>query len=897
MDKCTKCEIHETSHSGLDNEHELNCIQGSGPKDAKIMIIATIPGKAECEHKKPLSDNAGKKLEECLVAAGLSREEVRITYLVRCKTPDVEKTKGFPKPRDPKVKEIRECKQYLDAEIAEVKPNVIVLLGNIVSKHVIGKTGVNSIHGTPYWHEEYNATCIPVRNPSALLGTYSKPQYQTDLIKDLEFAKESSITSDFQEKEKIETKYVFCDTVTKVKNLIKRLSQVEEYVFDIETTGLNPDTSDLLGISFSWKEGTGCYVPFNNWFKCFTDAEFDEVDEQTRKFKEVIETYVEEGKKKKKKRRIGTMCYKLESHWTDSELEEFLPFLKGVLVSNQIRKIGHNIAFDVCYINSKLNIDIENANYCTMLAQYLPDPDRSERKLEELAWLLTDMGGYDGGLKGERENCFVNTPKEDLADYGCADSDCTYRIYQKQKEDIKEYLDILEKILVPLSISIREMEYNGVKIDIEKVNKLEGNFKNKIDDFEKKLYALNDVKEYIDKHESDQAKELKVKYLNSKVLRRRYSKWQDYANPKINKFNFGSTKHLRALLKHLGITINKKTATGLDATDEKTLLTLKGKHKVIDHMLELRHLKKIHSTYLKPIPERAAYDGRLHSSYRLDRTATGRLSSARPNLQNIPKKKDGNDIRDTFIASEGNIMVECDLKQIEYRILAHFVNDEKMIKDIEDGLDIHKLIASEIYNITQEEVTKEQRSISKTATFGVPYGRSAKSLSAEFNMPIEEAEEFRNSLLLRYPKVKEWIDLMINGAREHGYIKTFFGRIRYLPKMDDSDFGTREAEERKVVATCIQGTASDILSTYTINIRNKLKEMKSKTKMILTVHDALFFDIPKDESKEIIKMIQTEMQKEITWRGKTIRVPIETDTQIGTRWGSLVDYEEELINV
>jgi DNA polymerase-1 len=342
-----------------------------------------------------------------------------------------------------------------------------------------------------------------------------------------------------------------------------------------------------------------------------------------------------------------------------------------------------------------------------------------------------------------------------------------------------------------------------------------------------------------------------------------------------------------------------QTDTGLMSTNEKALMGLKGKHKMIDHLLELRHLKKIYSTYLKPIPELASFDGRIHTSFRLAKTATGRLSSSKPNLQNIPKKKDGKAIRDYFTASEGNFLIESDLRQIEYRILAHYVNDPKMIQDIREGLDIHSLTASESYDIPFEEFkrrikagdpeAKELRGRAKAVTFGVPYGRSSFSLAKELGMSVDEAEGFRLSLLNRYPRVFQWIEKMLEGARKHGYVKTYFGRIRYLPKINDKNQKLREAEERKVVATCIQGTASDILSTYTINIRERLRKSGAKTKMVLTVHDALFFDAPKDEVPTIVQMLKEEMERPI----EGIRVPIETETMIGLRWGSLVEYDKQ----
>lgn len=889
---CEKCELYKTSFAGMHDECKLKCIKGIGNPNAKMMIVGLTPGEQECQSQIPFTGKTGDKLKKCLAKAGVSTDNVYYTYLVKCKPPKVARGSGVAKVREPLMKELKECVGYLQEEIKALKPNVIVLLGAKVNKFLINKTGLTSIHGTPYWNEEFNATVIPVNSPGLLLSQNTKPQDEPNFVADLKFAYESSLTKELQEKEKMSTNYLTMDTIAKVKGLIKRLNSLQEYVIDIETTGLNPDTSDLLGLSFSWKEGTGCYIPIRKWFKYYTEENLEPSFERYNRRVEIIEEYTEEGKKQKKKRQIGTMLYELENFWNEENLKEFLPYLKGIVATNQIRKIGHNIAFDVSFLNVEWGIDIERANYCTMHADYLPDPESgNDRSLEAMAWRLTDMGGYDDGLKGERKIGFMNTEFEDLCRYGCGDSDCTYRIYLTQKEIIKPFLDLLENIVTPLSLVLREMEYNGVNTDREQVAKLSKDYEDKINECESKLFNLKDIKEFIKQYEEIQYIKIKKKYVKSKILPKKYPKADDYIRPKIKLFNFGSPKDLRELLSYLGIVTGKKTKTGLVATDEQTLETLKGKHKVIDHMLNLRHLKKIFSTYLKPIPNLCSVDGRLHTSYRSDKTATGRIASSKPNLQNIPKKKDGNQIRNYFIASNGNIMAESDLKQIEYRILAHYVNDRQMIEDIDNGLDIHRLIASEIYNISQEEVTDEQRSKSKGVTFGVPYGRSSVSLAAEYGMGLDEAENFKRALLNRYPKVAVWIERAIERAREIGYVKTYFGRVRYLPKLNDPIFNIREAEERKVVATIIQGSANDILSTYTINIRRKLKEMGSKTKMVLTVHDALFFDIPREEAKKVIDMIQIEMERQI----KGIRVPIETEIKVGNRWGSLVKYNEETL--
>ena len=248
MDKCEKCDLHKTSCAGMEGCYKLNCIKGKGPEDAKIMIVGTSPGATECETQVPFTGKAGKKLDECLAKAGIDVEEVYLTYMVKCKTPRIEKTAGNYQDREPLKKELTACLPYLDAEIAKVNPNVIIMVGNPVCKNLIDKSGVTSIHGNPYWSEKYQATCIPTRNPSALLRQFAKPQDETDLIDDLKFAKESSLTEGFQEKIRIATNYILMDTVAKVQSLIKRLNTLEEYTYDIESTDFEKYYYDFIGM-------------------------------------------------------------------------------------------------------------------------------------------------------------------------------------------------------------------------------------------------------------------------------------------------------------------------------------------------------------------------------------------------------------------------------------------------------------------------------------------------------------------------------------------------------------------------------------------------------------------------------------------------------------------------
>jgi uracil-DNA glycosylase family 4 len=520
--KCTDCDLYKDSCAGTKKQFQLNKIEGKGTIKAKIMVVGTYPGASECESGIPFTGTTGVTLKKALTSAGITEEEVYFTYLVKCRTPRTKKSGERLKERDPLKKERTACLAHFKKEVEEINPNVIIMLGNVVTDTLIQKKGITSIHGTPYWSEDFLATCIPVYSPDYIKRPYADTSDEVNFIADLKFAKESSEKNEFKAKEKQETNYIFCDTLVKVRGLIKRLKTLDEYAFDIESTGLDPRNSELLGIAFSWKEGTGVYVPFNLWFQYYDEENYEEM---RKDMEQVITTYVPEGKKLKKKKDDGTVFYELEDFWDNFEYAEIMKTLVPLIVNKEIRKIGHNIAFDVGYLNLKWDVDIQNASYCTMLAEYLPDPESmASRSLEALAWKYTDMGGYDDGLKGERKVGFRNTPVEDLAMYGCGDVDATFRIYLVQGAIIEPFLDLLQNILVPLSIAIREMEYNGMKVDVDRIKTLAVEYEAKIIDHETKLLTLKDVEDFVQTYLDAQKKDIKRKWLNSETLMKNHTK-------------------------------------------------------------------------------------------------------------------------------------------------------------------------------------------------------------------------------------------------------------------------------------------------------------------------------------------------------------------------------------
>jgi uracil-DNA glycosylase family 4 len=849
MTKCEKCLLYQTSQVKSNGKiYECVCLQGEGLKTSKIMFIGLCPGKNEIINKKPFVGDSGQMFNACLEEAGIKRNEVYITNLVKCRSISVEKKPGYWEDREPNTKEIKACLPYLEEEIKEIKPNVIVLFGNVVSKAIIGKTNITQIHGNPFWSEQYQTTCIPLYHPSFLVRRKDAEglKNRQNFIEDLKFVKQSAESKEFKAKIKKKTRYIICDTLPKVVKAIKRLSSLQEFAFDIETTGLAVDDDRVLCLSFSWAEATGIVIPIWDWQR-----------------KEL---------------------------WSQEDLAYIKNQLKPIMENSHIKKIGHNISFDIFFLNKKWNWDIQGAYFDTMFAYYLLDPDRKgSQRLHDLAWIYTDMGGYDDKVKDDRENGFKNTAWDDLYEYSNGDSDCTNRICQILKKDMEPYMFVMTEIMIPLSIITTEMRHTGIQIDVEYLDKLTQEYAKRIEEQEKVIDGLADVKAFSENYLKKQKKEIIAKYEKSKTLKKKYTK-EAYIDKNLEPVNLNSTKQLRELLfNHLGLTIVKRTKLSkAPSTDEASLELLKGEHEFIDKLLELRYLNKMYSTYLNPIREKLDKNNRLHTDYSLSRTATGRIASSNINLQNIPKKKEGKLIRDYFVASPGNVLVSSDLSQIEYRILAHFVNDAKQIQDIASGQDIHREVAAKAYKIPLDQVTSEQRDGAKAVTFGLPYGRSAISLAEEYAMSPIEAEEFIKAFFNKYPKVKVWIDKMIEVARTKGYVKNYFGRKRYLPKINDPDNFIRGEEERKVVSTCIQGSASDILSLDTIRVAKRLKELKSKAKLVLTIHDDIVLDTPKEELEQIVNLLRTEMQRPIDG----IRVPLKTEIKIGERWGSLEKYEE-----
>jgi DNA polymerase-1 len=505
-------------------------------------------------------------------------------------------------------------------------------------------------------------------------------------------------------------------------------------------------------------------------------------------------------------------------------LDTVLKSLKEILESDKIRKYGQNIKYD--YIVFKKNgIKLACLYFDTMVASYCLNPSRMTQ-IEEL------IG------KGAKQSTMDKVEIEKAADYACADAVMVYLLVEKFSGMLSEKK--LSKLFFEVEMHLVEilakMEEEGIKID------------------------------------SDYLKDLSKEFLGiSKKLEK------DIFELAGQEFNPNSPKQLSHILfEKLQLPIVRKTKTGF-STDEEVLITLSSQHELPKKLIEYREIQKLKSTYIDSLLELADKDTqRVHTSFNQAITATGRLSSSNPNLQNIPIKSDyGKMIRKGFVCEKGNILLSADYSQIDLRSLAHVSGDKALTKAFNSGEDIHSATANEVFG----KVDPETRRLAKTINFGIVYGQSAFSLGQQLGISNHQAKEYIDSYFLKYSGVKEWMENIVKEARQNGYVSTLLGRIRYLPDINAKNGQVRGFAERMALNTPIQGTSADIIKAAMIEVDKKLQETGLKAVMLLQVHDELVFEIPVDEEKKALPLIKTTMENAVK-----LNVPIVADLKIGHNW-------------
>ena len=612
------------------------------------------------------------------------------------------------------------------------------------------------------------------------------------------FASEStddSKNSILQSLETLKYDYQLIDTEEKRAVFLQNILTKDFFSFDTETTGTEPITAELVGMSFSYAENQAFYVP--------------------------VPANREEAQK---------------------IVDQFKPLLEN----KQTLKIGQNIKYDMLVLGN-YGIEVQGPLFDTMIAHYVLQPELHHGmdylaevylkyntiKIEELI-----------GPKGKNQKNMRDLSPSSVYKYACEDADVTLKLKSILEKELKTngVEELFWNIEMPLVPVLAYMERNGVRIDTNALKETSTHFTARMHQIEEEVHQLAGIE-----------------------------------------FNIASPKQVgEVLFDRLKITEKaKKTKTGQYVTSEEVLESLRGKHEIVGKILEHRGLKKLLGTYIDALPLLInPQTGHIHTSFNQTVTATGRLSSSNPNLQNIPiRNEEGKEIRKAFIPDEGCEFFSADYSQIELRIMAHLSGDPHMIEAFQKELDIHAATAAKIYKEEISEVTREQRSKAKTANFGIIYGISVFGLAERLNVDRKEAKELIDGYFANYPHVKEYMDQSIRIAKEQGYIETIFKRKRYLPDINSHNAVVRGYAERNAINAPIQGSAADIIKVAMIQIYQRFRTEGIKSKMILQVHDELNFSVLPEEKQKVQQIVIEEME-----RAYKMKVPLRADCGWGQNW-------------
>lgn len=600
------------------------------------------------------------------------------------------------------------------------------------------------------------------------------------------------------------------------EKLIEELNKQSIISIDTETTSLNPIHTDLVGISI----GFSSQITYKN-----NKIDINQTTtETTQTF--YIPVFHQIGEQ------------------LDTEI--IIERLKPILENNNIKKTFQNLKFDV-NVFKKYGINLKGIVFDTMLASYVKNPTRKHGlKTQAQEHLDYTMRTIDELIGTGKESITMECVSiEEAKEYACDDAFATLELTKYWIKNLsEEELKLVTEIEVPLAQVLADMEWTGVSIDKKYLNELSQTLKIELAKIEKEIYTLAG-----------------------------------------ETFNIASPKQVgQILFEKLGIKPPKKgkTKTGY-STNVQVLEQLAPDYVIVEKIMEHRHISKLLGTYLEALPELIdPYDERIHTSYNQTVTVTGRLSSSNPNLQNIPARTTiGNKIRAAFIPKDKNsLILSADYSQIELRLLAHCSEDKNLIKAFLDDVDVHTRTASKVFNVDEKAVTKDMRNKAKAVNFGIIYGQTRWGLASSLKISSEEAELFISKYFSTYPNVKKYMEETIVDAYDKGYVKTLYGRKRYLAdELHSTTRQIKEFAERAAINAPLQGTAADLIKIAMIDLYKKLKENNLKSKIIMQVHDELVLEVPKTET-EIIKKLTTEAME----LNQPLRVPLKIDINIAENW-------------
>src|SRR5690349_11497611 len=535
---------------------------------------------------------------------------------------------------------------------------------------------------------------------------------------------------------------------------------------------------------------------------------------------------------------------------TNLPLEEVIAALKGPMTDPKIGKIAHNAKYDYIVL-ARHGLLVSPLTFDTMLAEFIIDPSSRSMGLKNLAFVklgeeMTHIEELIG--KGKKQITMDEVAIEYAAPYAVADAEVTLRLLPIQQQGLRRVNGekLLEEIDLPLTPVLADMEMAGISLDLPFFQETGARLEKRMAEIEKQVFEL-------------------------------------VGKP----FNINSRQQLSdVLFKQLALEPpdrGNKTASGHFSTAAGVLDLLRGKHSVVDLILEHRELSKLKSTYVDALQAALNSEtGCVHTSYSQIGAVTGRLSSSDPNLQNIPiRTEEGRRLRHGFVASKGNVRLSVDYSQIELRIVAHMAQDQGMLEAFRAGEDIHAATAAAIFGVKPEEVTKQMRRRAKSINFGLIYGMSVFGLTRYTDLTLAEAETFVKAYFEQFPGIKKYLDGIRKLAAQQGYVETLLGRRRYFPALQSkANVQVKNREEREAINAPVQGTAADIMKLAMLKIPPALKEAGLKARMLLQVHDELVFDCPKDEVKETARVVQ-----EVMANAFPLDIPLSTEARYGVNWG------------
>jgi DNA polymerase-1 len=621
-----------------------------------------------------------------------------------------------------------------------------------------------------------------------------------EIFRDLEFR---GLWDQFATRRELASKdYRLCLSEDELLALTKSVTRKGMVSVDTETTGNDPLHADLVGISFAWEENSAHYLPLAHRYLGVPDQ---------------------------------------------LDLSKALNILRDILEDENIAKVGQNIKYDAL-VFKRHGVELKGIHFDTMIASYVINPGLRQHNLDYLAqhFLNHKMITYHEVVgKGKRERSFSEIDLERAMEYSCEDSEVTLKLMsilgkQLQSDMNQDLFEQLEMKLLPV---LMDMEWNGIRIDVDFFREMSDKFSAQLKEIEEEIYGEAGME-----------------------------------------FNINSPQQLGyVLFEKLQLPVQKKTTkTKAYSTDVKVLEKLSSlPYKMPKLILRYRTLSKLKSTYLDALVKMVNPNtGRIHTSFNQTVTATGRLSSSNPNLQNIPiRGEEGRAIRTGFVAEEGHQLLSADYSQVELKVFAHYSKDPVFMGAFKREEDIHSRTASEILGVNIDAVTPEMRRIAKAINFGIIYGMGPQRLGEELGIDAKIARDYISSYYERYQGVVKYREETIASAKQNGFVTTLFNRRRYLPDINHKNRVIRAEAERMAINTPIQGTAADLIKKAMINIRERLLRENFKTKMLLQVHDELVFEVPEDEIDAISPVIREEMEEV-----HELQVPLKVDIHVGRNW-------------